>query len=411
MDAHRATPHEPSRADGRAPDSGRRRPRRRRARARRGDRRPASCATTAAARTRRGHDPANRRDRPCRRRPASSPRSARRRARRARRRRTGSSTARSARFPGSPTVATAGLGARCSSRTWEESARAGSTGPTDVTKLVPATGETTRIGGSGSGSAREPGRAVPRYGVSCDGPSLGFTRLATGENYGSDALGKCYEGAVARDEAGRSARLVARLEPVGLPGAPRGGRRDPHYYVGRLWPVVPQAQTQVVELPNGPGISTATFLDDDTVALAEPRGGTTEVRRWAVSSGARETASPMIFEVPGGVMALVADASGQHLLAVTDDRRPLPLVRGGPGPTKLADGRHGCGLDSLVLGRGRIRARRPFSRIASGHSFRGDRKGNPREEAAPAPARPRHRRSRGVQGARGLIQVRTEQPI
>jgi hypothetical protein len=241
-------------------------------------------------------------------------------------------------FPGITHVATTADGRQVFFAATGKSGACGNGPQFDVTKLVPATGESTAIGPSGSGSpAVSPDGQYLAVGVSCAGPSLGFTSLETGANFGADALGSVTTerspGIRVVDPLGwspDSTRLVYRVHLE--------ADNEPRYYVGRLWPVVPQAQTQVVELPNDAGISAATFVGDDQVATAEPRGATTAVRRWTVSSGAREIASPMIFEVPGQVTELVADASGQHLLAVTDDHVLYRWSAGDPAPTKLAEG-------------------------------------------------------------------------
>ena len=172
----------------------------------------------------------------------------------------------------------------------------------------------------------------------CDGPSLGFSNLVTEQNYGSDALGS---------HATERSQSIDFVEPLGWsPDSQRLVYRvhlkddsRPRSYVGRLWPLVPQAQTQVVELPGGPAVTAATFVDDDTVALAEATSaGSTEVRRWTVAPGSAEAPSPVLFQVRGQVVSLTADPSGQHFLAVTSAGELYRWSRGDDQPTRLGDG-------------------------------------------------------------------------
>ncbi|HEY3725470.1 MAG TPA: hypothetical protein VGN59_19120 [Acidimicrobiia bacterium] len=207
----------------------------------------------------------------------------------------------------------------------------------DVTKLVPETGATERIEGGAGVAAVSPSGEWLVTGVVCDGPSLGFTNLVTHAAYGSDALGS--------RSTERSASIDV-VDPLGWsPDSQRVVYRvhlkddaKPHFYVGRLWPIVPQAQTEVVELPGGPAVTAATFVDDDTVALAETTGaGSTEVRRWTVAPGSTELPSTVLFRVRGRVVSLVADPSGQHFLAVTSAGELYRWSRGEDRPTRLGD--------------------------------------------------------------------------
>jgi hypothetical protein len=207
----------------------------------------------------------------------------------------------------------------------------------DVTKLVPSTGTSERIRGGAGASVLSPSGAWLATGVVCDGPSLGFTNLVTNANFGSDALGS---------RATERSASIDVVEPLGWsPDSQRlvyrvHSKDDAklHYYVGRLWPLVPQAQTEVVELPGGPAVTAATFVDDATVAVAEATGvGSTEVRRWTVATGSTEVPSPVLFRVRGRVVSLVADPSGQHFLAVTAAGELYRWSRGDGPPTRLGD--------------------------------------------------------------------------
>ena len=207
----------------------------------------------------------------------------------------------------------------------------------DVMKLVPGTGMSERIQGGAGASAVSPSGQWLATGVVCDGPSLGFTNLVTNANFGSDALGS---------RATERSPSIDFVEPLGWsPDSQRLVYRvhlkddaKSRYFVGRLWPIVPQAQTEVIELPGGPAVTAATFADDDTVALAEATGvGSTEVRRWTVARGSTEVPSPVLFRVRGRVVSVVADPSGQHFLAVTAAGELYRWSLGDDLPTRLGD--------------------------------------------------------------------------
>jgi hypothetical protein len=157
------------------------------------------------------------------------------------------------------------------------------------------------------------------FGISCDGDGLGMTRLATGENYRSDALG---------GRETESDPRIASVSPLGW--SPDGtrllywvgvdGENRRRLYVGKLWPAVRAAQTEVTEVPDSDRAQAAAFVDDETLAVAEresPTQSSTTVRfvRLAETAGA----FPGPFEIPGYVGSLVADPRGRHLLAVNTD--------------------------------------------------------------------------------------------
>ncbi len=123
------------------------------------------------------------------------------------------------------------------------------------------------------------------------------------------------------------------------------GDASPHYYVGRLWPVVPQSETEVQDLEVGPDVVAATFVGNDTLAIATntDRNGASAVKglplRLAGNADAPgSVVTPTLFEVPGRVASLVADVAGDHFLAVTEDGALYRWSFGDTGPTKLADG-------------------------------------------------------------------------
>jgi hypothetical protein len=240
-------------------------------------------------------------------------------------------------FPDVSSVSTTADGRQVFFTSREAAAACGNNPGPVVNRLDPATGRTTDlVGGALSGQVSPDGKFIV-YGIWCDGRGPGFTNLLTGENSRSDALGS---------KAHESSDRIETTEPLawspdsklvlfrlGLKGDPK-----PHYYVDRLWPAVPQSETKVVALPYGSGISAAAFVDDDTVALAEPTDAKTEVRRWTVSTGPAELPSPVLFEVPGRVISLVSDRSGRHFLALNQAGDLYRWSRGEDQPTKVGSG-------------------------------------------------------------------------
>jgi hypothetical protein len=219
----------------------------------------------------------------------------------------------------------------------------------DVTRLVPATGAKTRIVGGALSPAVSPNDKLIAYGISCEGPGLGFTNLLTGENSRSDALGS---------KAHESDDRVDSAEPLGwspdstelLYRLVLKGDANPHYYVGRLWPAVPQSQTKVTELPGGSNVTAAAFVDNDTVALAVAHAGGTRIQRMPIAVAgatlpdgfasapqhAQLEQGDALFEIPGRVSSLVTDHDGGHFLAVTEAGDLYRWSRGEDQPTKVA---------------------------------------------------------------------------
>jgi len=184
--------------------------------------------------------------------------------------------------------------------------------------------------------APAPGPRFLAYGIWCGGRALGFTD-GSGANSRSDPLGSTTR---------ETSPSIETVEPLGWsPDGTRllyrlglAGDDVPHMYVGRLWPAVPQSETEVVPLPWGTGITAAAFLDDTHVALAEFAGGRTEVRRWlAVASDGAEHDAPVMFTVPGEVTELSAD-SDAHILARTADGSLYRWSAGEASPTLVARG-------------------------------------------------------------------------
>jgi hypothetical protein len=186
------------------------------------------------------------------------------------------------------------------------------------------------------------------YGYNCDGNGLGMTRLATGENHRMDALG---------GRESETDRRIDTVEPLGW--SPDGtrllywvrlqGEQRRRLYVGKLWPAVRAAQTEVVEIPGRDQISAATFVDDETLAIAVRDEARTRVDRMPLELAERFArqgfdSSALLqtgdgdFSIPGGITQLVADRSGRHLLVVTDDGRLLRWSRDDAEVTQVAEG-------------------------------------------------------------------------
>ena len=184
----------------------------------------------------------------------------------------------------------------------------------------------------------QPGRQVSRRRRSCAGPSLGFTNLVTGANFGADALGSLVKerspGISVVDPLGwspDSTRLVYRVHLEGGHGAAllrraplargsaardRGGRapsRSEHHRGG----VRGRRDRRRSRKTSDPG----------------PRSG---AGRWV--RGPPRRPSPVLFELPERVTPLVADP--QRSAPPGGDRGwcALPLEPGRQTPTKLADG-------------------------------------------------------------------------
>lgn len=219
----------------------------------------------------------------------------------------------------------------------------------EVDRLNTDTLAATRIVGGAVTPMVSPDGKFVAYGITCDGPALGLTNLATGLHYRTDPLGGMeretsanYESVEVLGWSPNSKRLLYRLA--------LSGSSYQHYYVGQLWPAVRQAKTEVVELPSGSNVSSAALIDDSTVALAVTAAGNRTVvhempiqQTKAPEEGIQwdnqailVTGSGM-FEAPGRITSLVADRSGRHFLVITDARVLYRWSVGEAAPTKIAD--------------------------------------------------------------------------
>jgi hypothetical protein len=101
-----------------------------------------------------------------------------------------------------------------------------------------------------------------------------------------------------------------------------------------------------LEIPGSPGITAATFMDAETVAVAITREDGTIVVR-AVPIGGTLADGRDLFELPDRttsavalpdrIISLVADPTGNHFLAVVASGGLYRWSRGEEAPTKVAD--------------------------------------------------------------------------
>ena len=181
--------------------------------------------------------------------------------------------------------------------------------------------------------------ALVAYGIVCDGTSMGFTDIVTGQNARRPPLG----------EAGYKSSLP--IESVRPLGWLRDGRTlfyavsvrtepYPRYYFGRLWPLVEPGDElirRVATMPLSEETPTAAALvDDTTVAFAQhaARGGS-HVREWDVMAARFKD---RLFELSETITDLTSDAAGRHFLAITKEHRLYRWSTGDPRPVKLAEG-------------------------------------------------------------------------
>lgn len=248
-----------------------------------------------------------------------------------------------------------------------QSGACGAEPSSEVDRIDLVTHSATRIVGGAVTPVVSPDGRFVAYGITCDGPALGLTNLATGENYRTDPLGGTKR---------ETSTNIASVEVLGWSPDSRRmlyrlflrGETFPHYYVGRLWPAVPQSETKVVDLPSGTNVSTMAFINRDTVALAVARTESRSVvYEMPIGQGVKSDASKDsvrwdnqallvtgdgMFEVPGPITSLVVDPTGRHFLALVAVAA-VPPERGNPlgssaralyrwsvgdaAPTKIAD--------------------------------------------------------------------------
>lgn len=223
-----------------------------------------------------------------------------------------------------------------------QSGACGSEPEVEVDRLNTETLAATRIVGGAVTPVVSPDGTFVAYGITCDGPALGLTDLATGQNFRTDPLGG--------SKRETSANLTS-VEVLGWSPNSRSmlyrlflrGETFPHYYVGTLWPAVRQSETKVVELPSGTNVSTMAFIDRDTVAVAVAKTESrTVVYEMPIGQGVKAGTGGMkwdnqtllvtgdgMFEAPGPITSLVVDPTGRHFLALVAVA-PVPPERGNP---------------------------------------------------------------------------------
>ncbi|MBK5287643.1 MAG: PD40 domain-containing protein [Acidimicrobiia bacterium] len=151
------------------------------------------------------------------------------------------------------------------------------------------------------------------YEVRCDGVTLGFTDLRTGANSRTNPLA---------DSPREASDNVVGVHPIDW--SPDGksllylvdhkgdGSR---FYVGRLWPAVPSAQTTVIPLGDYGAWEWASFIDDTHLAVLVRSGGNTEVREIALPDlGSTAGEGDVLFEVGGRASRIAVDSSGERFL-------------------------------------------------------------------------------------------------
>jgi hypothetical protein len=213
------------------------------------------------------------------------------------------------------------------------------------------TGATTRLVGDGLAPVVSPNGRLVAYGTRCEGVGIGVTDLRTGANYRMDALPPRGRNAVVVDSAAPlawspdSTRILYRVRTLDA---------RPRYFTTRFRFGQRQPTADYRDLEVGRSIVAATYLDDDTVALASADGSGSSVLRIPLGGGGPGVrVAPTMFDVPGRVDSLIADPSGTSFLVISDN----VLYRWSPGdpePVRLADSVHYAawlGSSSGVAGR------------------------------------------------------------
>jgi hypothetical protein len=184
-------------------------------------------------------------------------------------------------------------------------------------------------------------KGLVAYGVRCDGHSLGFTDILTGQNARRDPFGETV--------AGRPSSAITGVRPLAWLSDGRTlfyevtirGEKHPRYYFGRVWPLV-EANEEVVSRvagalqQTGPDPTAAALVDDKTIAFAQNYAAGSRVRVWDVFAE-RFLGAGRSFQLPETITALQADPSGNHFLAVTASGVLYRWSVGDRAPARLAD--------------------------------------------------------------------------
>ena len=186
--------------------------------------------------------------------------------------------------------------------------------------------------------ASQNAKGIVAYGVRCDGHSLGFTDILTGQNARRGPFGELSiqtEVELVRPLAWLSDGRTLFYE-VTVPG-----EAHPRYYFGRVWPLVSadeEVVTRVGAALHATGLdpTAAALVNDKTVAFAQDDSSGARVREWDISTESFLGADRS-FHLAETITALTADPSGTHFLVVTARHALYRWSVGDVAPTKLAD--------------------------------------------------------------------------
>jgi hypothetical protein len=211
-----------------------------------------------------------------------------------------------------------------------------------IDRVVIETGARDRIVGGAEFPAVN-AKGIVAYGGVCDGLSLGFTDLVTGQNFRNDPLGAL--------ASGGSPTVEYSVRPLSWLTDGRtlfyevsvSGEAHPRYYFGLVWPLVlqdEQLRRRVAAAPHEAGQPTAAALvNDKTVALAYANSAGARVREWDVTTENFGTDRGFQgFLLPETIKAMTVDPSGTHFLVVTRSGVLYRWSVGDTAPNKLADG-------------------------------------------------------------------------
>ena len=186
-------------------------------------------------------------------------------------------------------------------------------------------------------------KGMVAYGGACDGLSLGFTDLVTGQNFRNDPFGA--------SSSEPSPAVEYSVRPLSWLSDGRtlfyevsvSGEAHPRYYFGLVWPLVlqdEQVRRRVAAAPHETGPPTAAALvNDKTVALAYTNSAGAQVREWDVTTENFGTDRGFQgFLLPETIKAMTVDPSGTHFLALTRSDTLYRWSVGDAAPTRLADG-------------------------------------------------------------------------
>jgi len=211
----------------------------------------------------------------------------------------------------------------------------------EIDRVVIETGSRDRIVG-GADSPAVNAMGIVAYGGVCDGLSLGFTDLVTGQNFRSDPLGALASGPSPTIDLVRPLAWLSDGRTLFYEVSVRG-EAHPRYYFGRVWPfALPNERVVRVGAAlrtTGFDPTAAAVVDDKALAFAEDYAAGSRVREWDVSTESlRADRGFQGFLLRETIKALKADPRGTHFLAVTRSGVLYRWSIGDTAPTRLADG-------------------------------------------------------------------------